>query len=63
LNGIVGMELTITSVEGKAKMSQNQPERNRDSVVAGLRESSEPADHSVAERVSDLGTTNAKGLG
>lgn len=63
LKGIVGVELAITSVEGKAKMSQNQPERNRDGVVAGLRESHEPADHAVAERVSDLGNTNANGRG
>ena len=63
LKGIVGIELTITSVEGKVKMSQNQPERNRYGVVAGLRDSDEQADHAVAERVSSLGTTNAKHLG
>lgn len=63
LKAIVGIELTITSVQGKAKMSQNQPERNRDGVVAGLRDSDSPTDHAVAERVSDLGTTNANGLG
>ena len=63
LNGIVGIALTITSVEGQAKMSQNQPERNVDGVVAGLRESAVPADHAVAERVAELGSTNAKGRG
>lgn len=63
LNGIVGIELAITSVEGKAKMSQNQPERNRDGVVAGLLESPDPIDHTVAERVSGTGTTKANGLG
>ena len=35
LRGIVGVELVIADVEGKAKMSQNQPERNRAGVVAG----------------------------
>ena len=44
LKAIVGVELVISRVEGKAKMSQNQPERNRTGVVAGLKESSEPAD-------------------
>ena len=42
---------------------QNQPERNLDGVVAGLRESAVPADHAVAERVAKLGSTNAKGRG
>ncbi len=63
LHAIVGLELAITSVEGKAKMSQNQPQRNRDGVVSGLRDSSEHADHAVAERVSDLGSTKANGRG
>lgn len=63
LMGIVGVELTITSVEGKAKMSQNQPERNRDGVVAGLRASAQPGDHAVAARVEDLGNTTANSRG
>lgn len=55
LKGIVGVELRITSVEGKTKMSQNQPERNRDGVVTGLRASPDPGDHAVAERVDGAG--------
>ncbi len=61
LKAIVGVELVISRVEGKAKMSQNQPERNRTGVVAGLKESSAPADHVVADRVALLGNTNANG--
>jgi transcriptional regulator len=38
LKAIVGVELVVSRVEGKANMSQNQPERNRMGVVAGLRE-------------------------
>ncbi|MDG4668408.1 FMN-binding negative transcriptional regulator [Mycobacterium sp. 236(2023)] len=56
LKGIVGVELSISRIEGKSKMSQNQPDRNRSGVVAGLRESSDPADHAVAERVAHHGT-------
>ncbi|ORB27007.1 FMN-binding negative transcriptional regulator [Mycolicibacterium parafortuitum] len=52
LGGIVGVELTITSVQGKAKMSQNQPDRNRAGVVAGLRQSRDPQDRAVADRVA-----------
>ncbi|PRC43337.1 transcriptional regulator [Mycobacterium sp. ITM-2017-0098] len=63
LKGIVGVELTITSVEGKAKMSQNQPDRNRDGVVSGLRESPDAGDHAVAERVEELGNTTANTRG
>jgi transcriptional regulator len=56
LKAIVGIELAITTVEGKTKMSQNQPERNREGVVAGLRQSAQPGDHAVAARVADLGS-------
>ncbi|MGL4768543.1 MAG: FMN-binding negative transcriptional regulator [Formosimonas sp.] len=33
---LVGLEITITAMEGKWKVSQNQTERNQNSVVAGL---------------------------
>jgi transcriptional regulator len=38
LNGIVGIEFTVTRVEGKAKLSQNRSEADRRGVVVGLRE-------------------------
>jgi transcriptional regulator len=38
LNGIIGLELTITRLEGKWKMSQNRPASERPGIVAGLRE-------------------------
>jgi transcriptional regulator len=62
LRAIVGLELVIAKVEGKAKMSQNQPERNRAGVVAGLRDSDAAQNHLVAERVQ-RGSTNANGRG
>jgi transcriptional regulator len=37
LKAIVGFELTITSLEGKWKMSQNQPPQNRAGIIAGLK--------------------------
>ncbi len=63
LRGIVGVELVIASVEGKAKMSQNQPDRNRAGVIAGLRASDDVRDQVVADRVAalDEGSTNANG--
>lgn len=65
LRGIVGVELGIAGVEGKAKMSQNQPNRNRSGVIAGLRNSDVPQDQLVADRVAafDDGNTNANGRG
>ena len=65
LRGIVGIELVIAKVEGKAKMSQNQPDRNRAGVVAGLRQSDAAQDQLVADRVAAFGDgrTNANGRG
>jgi transcriptional regulator len=37
LRAIVGVELTVRSVEGKRKLSQNRSEQDRAGVVAGLR--------------------------
>jgi len=38
LNGIIGLEITITRLQGKWKMSQNRPPADRTGVVDGLRE-------------------------
>ncbi|NED54863.1 FMN-binding negative transcriptional regulator, partial [Micromonospora aurantiaca] len=35
LRAIVGLELVITRIEAKAKMSQNRPEADRAGVVDG----------------------------
>ncbi|MDT5209931.1 MAG: transcriptional regulator [Mycobacterium sp.] len=63
LRAIVGVELVISKVEGKAKMSQNQPEHNRIGVVEGLQTSDAPGDQLVADRVDALGSTKANGRG
>jgi transcriptional regulator len=36
LRAIVGIEIAIERIEGKFKLSQNHPERNRRGVIAGL---------------------------
>jgi len=46
LAGIVGLEVTVTRVEGKAKLSQNRSDADRRGVVAGLRAES---DYEAAE--------------
>lgn len=53
LNAIVGIEIVIERVEAKAKMSQNQPARNREGVVAGLSHGT-AIEHAVAQRVTEL---------
>lgn len=54
IRAIVGIELSIDRVEGKTKMSQNQPERNRAGVIDGLRRSPDPADQHVADCMETL---------
>ena len=48
---IVGLELTITRLEGKWKMSQNRSSADIDGVVRGLSASPAAADRQVAEIV------------
>ena len=52
LRGIVGVELTVLKVEGKAKLSQNRSLADRGGVVAGLRESARPNELSVADQMA-----------
>jgi len=52
LEAIVGIEITINRLEGKWKVSQNQPPRNRVGVVQGLRENGQTA---MAELVEKIG--------
>lgn len=58
IKGIIGVEILITRIEGKWKVSQNRPEADRNGVVEGLLaqgEPSKPMADLVAERSnSDL---------
>lgn len=51
LRAIVGLELTVARVEGKAKLSQNRPAADRLGVAAGLAASPDPREHAVATAV------------
>ncbi len=51
LGAIVGIELPLTSLQGKWKASQNQPAANREGVVAGLRQSGTAAGQAMADVV------------
>jgi transcriptional regulator len=50
---IVGLEIEIAELDGKWKVSQNQPEANRRSVVAGL--SADENTREMAELVRTYG--------
>ena len=50
LRGIVGVEITLEKVEGKAKLSQNRSEADRCGVVGGLATGT-PEERVVAERM------------
>lgn len=49
LRAIVGVELTITSIEAKQKLSQNRSELDRQGVVAGLRDEAGLGAAAIAE--------------
>jgi len=55
LRAIVGVELRITRVEGKAKLSQNRPAADQAAVVDALSGSPRPADHAVAAAMTARG--------
>ena len=52
IRAIVGLELMITRLEGKWKMSQNRPAADIDGVVRGLSASPSPEDQAVAAIVA-----------
>lgn len=52
LGAIVGIEVTIERIEGKFKLSQNHPARNREGVIAGLRQRDGDGDLELATLMS-----------
>ena len=52
LRAIVGIELLITRIESKAKLSQNRPVADIAGVVAGLRERGDAGSASLVERAN-----------
>ena len=48
MKAIVGVEITISRIEGKWKMSQNRPEADRVGVVAGFREQGDAGERIAA---------------
>jgi transcriptional regulator len=61
LKGIVGIEIEITRIEGKWKVSQNRSEGDRRGVAAGLRSSEDDASLQMAEWVEARGAPASGG--
>ncbi|MCF8199860.1 MAG: FMN-binding negative transcriptional regulator [Sulfuritalea sp.] len=55
LKAIVGIEITLTELTGKWKISQNQPEINRAGVVAGLNQQGTTDTQHMADLVAGVG--------
>lgn len=55
LRGIVGVKMTIRTLKGKRKLSQNRSEADRAGVVRGLAESSDAIDRIVAGQMNASG--------
>jgi transcriptional regulator len=52
MNGIVGFEMLVTSLEGKYKLSQNQSQADQQSVSKALLQSSDPAASAVGDEMA-----------
>jgi transcriptional regulator len=52
IKGIVGLEIVISRLEGKWKLSQNRPERDRQGVIEGLSATDDEASTEMAALVA-----------
>ena len=59
LRAIIGLELTITAIEAKQKLSQNRSELDREGVVAGLRGEPGQGPAAIAAVMADQLTAGA----
>jgi transcriptional regulator len=53
LKGIIGLEIAVTRLEGKYKLSQNRPAADRPGVIAALESQTDPESHAVARLMRD----------
>ena len=60
MKGIVGFEMEITRLEGKAKMSQNRPQNEQDRVIAALHATGETLDAFTADWMQQSLSSNSE---
>jgi len=63
LNAIVGVEVDITRIEGKHKLSQNRDAEDRRRVIGTLEASADPNDRLLAAYMSRHASPGSKGAG
>ena len=51
---VVGVEIPVSHLQGKWKLSQNQPEQNQQKVVEGLKETQSAQNHQVAHLMAQM---------
>ena len=56
LKGIIGLDIAVTRLESKYKLSQNRPVADRPRVVAALETQSDPESHAFARPMRDRET-------
>ena len=54
INGIIGFEIEITSIEAAKKMSQNRDDKNHASIISRLREKGESSENAVADEMEAI---------
>ncbi len=54
ISAIVGLECEVTELTGQWKLSQNQPEENKHSVIAGLKANGNPSDALLADAMINV---------
>lgn len=62
LKAIVGIEISISSLQGKWKVSQNQPATNQATVVTGLLAAGSAQQQAMATLVQVFGQATGKGI-
>jgi transcriptional regulator len=56
LNGIVGLDIAVTRLEGKYKLSQNRPAADRPGIIAALEAQHDPDADAIARLMRDRPT-------
>jgi transcriptional regulator len=60
LRGIVGVEMLVTQVEAKDKLSQNRSAADRAAVIGALREEPDPDARAIAELMESRERSTAR---
>ena len=53
LKAIVGFEIEVTRIDGKYKLSQNRPEKDRQNIISSLSESSSDTERKLGKLMSE----------